>query len=195
MRFDVKNFLHNKPNLEYVGSEEDKKMIEQVFKWYSECVQVKMVHFKRGAIHNDLNCDNFICTKETNGNSYKFFGLIDVMDTTISCSVFDGANFIAHMMMKGYTNPLEYTVPALSGYFSNNVLNKEEFDNFYYLVASCLTQLFLEGLKSCALYPENSYRVRFMQRGRTALKSLLHTPKDKVEKLWQAAKQKTISDF
>ena len=195
MRFDVKNFLDNKPNLEYVGSEEDRKMIEQVFKWYSECVQLKMVYFKRGAIHNDLNCDNFICTKEMNENSWKFSGLIDIMDTTISCSVFDGANFIAHMMMKGHTNPLEYTGPAVSGYLSNYELNKEELDNFYYLVACCLTQLFMEGLKSCLLYPENSYRVRFMQRSRMALKILLHTPKDQVEKLWQAAKQKTIVDF
>ena len=170
-------------------------MIEQVFRWHSEHVQPKMVHFKRGAVHNDLNCDNFICVKETNGNSWEFCGLIDVMDAVVSCSVFDGAVFIAHMMMEKFTKPLECTEPAVSGYFSNHVLNKEEFDCLYYLVASRLSLVYLEGLKSASLYPENSFRARFMQKSHMALKILLDTPKDKVDKLWQAAKEKTIADF
>ena len=170
-------------------------MIEQVFRWYSENVQPKMVHFKRGTVHNDLNCDNIICVKETDGNTWEFSGLIDVMDTTVSCSVFDGAIFIAHMMMQEYTNSLECTEPAVSGYLNNHVLNKEEFDSLYYLVASCLSINYLESLKSASLYPENSFRVRFMQKSHIALKILLNTPKDKADKLWQAAKQKTIADF
>ena len=170
-------------------------MIEQVFRWYSEHVQPKIMHFKRGAVHNDLNCDNFICVKETNENTWEFSGLIDLMDTTISCSVFDGAIFIAHMIMEEHTNPLECTEPAVSGYLNNHVLNKEEFDCLYYLVVSCLSYLYLESLKSCSLYPENAYRVRFMQKSHMALKILIDTTKDKVDKLWQAAIQKTIADF
>ena len=170
-------------------------MVEQVFRWYSEHVQPKMVHFKRGAVHNDLNCDNFICIKETDGNNWEFFGLIDVMDTLISCSIFDGAIFIAHMMMQKYTNPLECTEAAVSGYLNNHVLNEDEFDCLYYLVASRLSHIFLESLKSCSLYPENSFRIRFMQKSHMALKILVDTPKDKVDKLWQVAKHKTIADF
>ena len=170
-------------------------MIEEVFRLYSEQVQPNMLHFKRGTVHNDLNCDNFICVKQTDGNSWKLSGLIDVMDSSSSCSVFDGAIFIAHMMMEECTNPLEYTEPAVSGYLGNHDLNKEEFDCLYYLVASCLSQMFLESLKSFSLYPENFYRVRFMHKSYAALKKLLDTPKDKVDKLWQVAKQKTIADF
>ena len=151
--------------MKYISTGEDKKMIEEVFKLYSEHVQPKMVHFKRGAVHNDLNCDNFICIKkESDGNSWEFSGLIDVMDTVVSCSVFDGAIFISHMMMEKCTNPLEHTKPAVSGYLSNHMLNKEEFDCLYYVVASYLCQMFLESLKSCSLHPENSYRARFMQK-------------------------------
>lgn len=181
--------------MKYVSTEEDKKMLEAVFRWYSEHVQPKMVYFRRGTVHNDLNCDNIICTKETNGNSWVLSGLIDLMDTIISCSVFDGANFIAHMMMQGCTNPLEYSEPAISGYLSNHRLNKEEFDCFYYLVASCLSLMFLHSLKDCSLYPENSYRARFMQKSHMALKILLDTPKHIVDELWQVAKEKSISDF
>ena len=170
-------------------------MIEEVFRLYSEHVQPNMVYFKRGAVHNDLNCDNFICVKPTGGNSWNLSGLIDVMDTIISCSVFDGAIFIAHMMMEECTNPLEYTEPAVSGYLGNHELNKEEFDCLYYLVASRLSQMFLESLKSFSIHPENTYRMRFMHKSYTALKRLLDTPKDKVDELWQVAKQKTIVDF
>ena len=124
MTTDIKNFPQNKPLMKYIDNEEDRKMIEQVFRWYSEHVQPKIMHFKRGAVHNDLNCDS---VKETNGNSWEFSGLIDLMDTIISCSIFDGAIFIAHMMMEEYTNPLECTEPAVSGYLNNHMLNKEEF--------------------------------------------------------------------
>lgn len=177
--------------MKYVSVEEDKEMLEAVFRWYSEYVQPKMVYFKRGAIHNDLNCDNLICAKKTSDN-WELSGLIDVMDTIISCSVFDGAIFIAHMMMQECTNPLECIEPAVSGYLSNHILNKEEFDCLYYLVASCLSQMFLESLKSYSLYPDNFYRVRFMQRSHMALKILLDHPKERVDKLWLIAKQKTI---
>ena len=170
-------------------------MIEEVFRLYSEQVQPNMVHFKRGTVHNDLNCDNFICVKQTDGHLWKLSGLIDVMDSSSSCSVFDGAIFIAHMMMEECTNPLEYTEPAVSGYLGNHELNKEEFDCLYYLVASRLSLIFLESLKSLSLQPEITYRFRFMRKSYTALKKLLDTPKDKVDKLWQVAKQKTIADY
>ena len=98
-------------------------------------------------------------------------------------------------MMEECTNPLEYTEPAVSGYLGNHELNKEEFDCLYYLVASRLSLIFLESLKSLSLQPEISYRFRFMQKSYTALKKLLDTPKDKVDKLWQVAKQKTIADY
>ena len=181
--------------MKYINTEEGKKMIEEVYRLYSEHVQPKMAHFKRGAVHNDLNCDNFICVKQADGISWKLSGLIDVMDTIISCSVFDGTIFIAHMMMEECTNPLEYTEPAVSGYLCNHELNDEEFDCLYYLVASRLSQIFLEGSKSFSLHPENSYRARFMEKSYTALKKLLDIPKDKVDKLWQESKQKTIADF
>lgn len=181
--------------MRYLSTAEDKKMIEEVFIWYCEHIQPKIMHFKRGAVHNDLNCDNLICVQETNGDSWKLSGLIDVMDTVISYSVFDGAIFIAHMMMEGCTNPLEYSEPAVSAYLSNHVLNNEEFNCLYYLVASRLSYIFLESLKSYSLHPENSYQARYMQKSHMALKILLNTPKDRVDKLWQLAKQKTIIDF
>ena len=181
--------------MKYIGTEEDKKMIEEVFRLYSDHVQPKMVHFKRGTVHNDLNYDNIICVKETKGDSWEFSGIIDVMDSLASCSVFDGAIFIAYTMMQESTNPLQLTEPAVSGYLNNHALNKEEFDCLYYLVASCLSQSYLEGLQNCAFHPENSYRARFVQKSHMALKNLLSTPKDKVDSLWQTAKLKTIADF
>ena len=181
--------------MKYVSTEKDRRMLETVFRWHTEHVQPNMVNFKKGVVHNDLNCDNLICVKETSGETWEFSGLIDVTDTIMSYSVFDGAIFIACMMAEECTNPLEYTEPAVSGYLSNYKLNKEEFDCLYYLVVICLSQMFLEGLNICSLHPENSYQLRFMERSHMALKILFDTSKEKVDKLWKVAEQKTILHF
>ena len=167
--------------MKYVSTEEDRRMLETVFRWYAEHVQPNMVNFKKGAVHNDLNCDNLICVKETSGETWEFSGLIDVTDTIMSYSVFDGAIFIAFMMIQECTNPLEDTESAVSGYLNNHKLNKEEFDCLYYLVAGHLSQMFLESLRSCSLYPENSYRTRFMEQSHIALKILFDASKEKVD--------------
>jgi len=165
----------------------DKQMFESVFRLFSEHAKPKLASFKTGAVHNDLNCDNLLCIKE---NPLKLSGVIDITDTIITHSIFDGAICIAYLMMKDCTNPLEYTIPLVSGYLNNYSLNDEEFDCLYYLVAAHLTQSYLHALKSQMVEPDNLYRTRFLQNSYTVLKVLLSTPKQKVDHMWREAKLK-----
>ena len=186
---DLKNFMDNKSILKKasVGAE-DKEMFESVFRLFSEHVLPKMSCFKKGAVHNDLNYNNILCIKGSDGNPLKLTGIIDVIDTIISYSVFDGAICIAYMMMiKDCTNPLEYIKPLVSGYLNNYSLNDEEFECLYYLVAAHLTQSYLHALLSQTTDPDNAYRARFLHNSYTVLKFLLSTPKQEVDKMWKQA--------
>ena len=185
MCFDLKHFLDNKLLVENVTVTEDKQMLESVFKLYIEHVKPKLTSFKIGAVHNDLNCDNLLCVKGSDQNSWKLSGVIDVMDATVSHSVFDGAVCIAFLMMKDCTNPLEYTVPAVSGYLNNYSLNDEEFDCLYYLVAARLTQSYLHALNNQITQPDNLCRTKSLHKSYTVLKVLLSTPKQEVDKMWR----------
>jgi len=190
LSFDLKHFLDNRPIVKKLTVTEDKQMFESVFKLFSEHVTPSISCFKTGAVHNDLNCDNILCINE---NSLKLSGVIDVMDTIISHSIFDGAICIAYLMMNDCTNPLEYTIPLVSGYFNNYSLNDEEFDCLYYLVIAHLTQSYLHALQSQTMEPDNSYRTRFLHNSYTVLKVLLSTPKQKVDQMWKQAQLKYIA--
>ena len=189
---DLKHFLNLKPYLQYADVAEEKNCFESAFKYYSDFVVPNLPQFQTSVLHNDLNGDNFVCTAE---KPIEFVGLIDVFDAVSSYSVFDGAIFIAYMMMLECTNPLEYSEPAVAGYLSTFPLNEVEFDCLYYLVACHLTQSTLHALHSQSVFPDNPYRTRTLYESRTTLQKLLSTPKQEVDKVWKAAQQKTVQDY
>ena len=189
---DLKHFLDLRPYLEFADIAEEKESFETAFRYFSEYVVPKFPQFQTSVLHNDLNADNFVCTTES---PCELVGLIDMFDAVCSYSVFDGAIFITYMMMLECTNPLEYSEPAVSGYLSTSPLNEVEFDCLYYLVVCHLTQSTLHALRSQSLFPDNPYRTRTLYESRTTLQRLLSTPKQEVDKMWRAAKRKTIQDF
>ena len=189
---DLKHFLDLRPYLQYADITEEKNCFESAFKYYFDFIVPNLSQFQTSVLHNDLNGDNFVCTAE---KPTEFVGLIDVFDAVSSYSVFDGAIFIAYMMMLEYTNPLEYSEPAVSGYLSTFPLNEVEFDCLYYLVACHLTQSTLHALRSQSVFPDNPYRTRTLYESRTTLQKLLGTPKQEVDKIWKAAQQKTVQDY
>ena len=178
--------------MKYADVAEERELFEYVFKCYSEHVQPNMHNFSRSTLHNDLNEDNFVCNEKSGTST---IGLIDCFDAVSSCSVFEGAIFIACMMRFDCTNPLEHSEPAVSGYLNTHSLNKEEFDCLYYLVACHLTQCTLLQLHSCVAFPDNPHRIATLRQSRTALKVFLKSPKQEVDKLWRAAQQKTGLEY
>ena len=179
--------------MKYADDAREKEYFEYAFRVYSEHVMPNLSNFQRGTIHNDLNEDNFVCTNE--GANHERFGLIDFSDTVSSYTVFDGAIFITYMMMLDCTNPLEYAEPAVAGYLNACHLNEHEFDCLYYLVVCHLTQSTLLALRSSVVFPDNLYRTRTLHESRTALKMLLKTPKQEVDRRWREAQQKAALKF
>ena len=179
--------------MKYADVASERECFEYAFRVYSKYVIPNLPSFQRGTIHNDLNADNIVCTNEE--DDYKFFGLIDYSDAVSSYTVFDGAIFIAYMMMLDCTNPLEYAEPAVAGYLNTRHLNEEEFGCLYYLVVCRLTQSTLHALRSCLVFPDNPYCTRTLNESRTALSILLKTPKQEVDRRWRAAQQKAASEF
>lgn len=178
--------------MKYADLAEEREYFEYIFKCYSEHVQPQLYNFQKSTIHNDLNEDNFVCNNE--GGDWNI-NLIDCFDAVSSYSVFEGAIFIACMMRLDCTNPLEYAKPAISGYLNNHSLNEHEFDCLYYLVACHLTQCTLLSLQSRLVLHDNPFRTTTLRQSRTALKMLLQTPKQEVDKMWRAAHQKTAIDY
>ena len=178
--------------MKYADVAEEREYFEYVFKCYSEHVQPNVHNFSKNTLHNDLNEDNFVCNERCGAST---IGLIDCFDAVSSCSVFEGAIFIACMMRLDCTNPLEYSEPAVSGYLSTCSVNEQEFDCLYYLVACHLTQCILLQLHNCVVFPDNPYRITTLRQSRTALKMLLKSPKQEVDKLWRAAQQKTALEY
>ena len=75
----------------------------------ASCIIVTVAHNHHS--YNDLNCDNLLSIKE---NPLKLSGVIDITDTNITHSVFDGAICIAHLMMNDCTNPFGiYHTPCI----------------------------------------------------------------------------------
>ena len=179
--------------MKYADVAKERECFEYAFKVYSEHIRPNLSNFQRGVIHSDLNEDNFVCTNE--GGVCNLLGLIDFSDAVSSYTVFDGAIFIAYMMMLDCTNPLEYAEPAIAGYLNTRHLNEQEFDCLYYLVVCHLTQSTLHALHSSVVFPDNPYRTRTLKESRTALRMLLETPKQTVDKRWRAAQQKAALEF
>ena len=175
--------------MKYADVAEERECFEYAFRMYSEHVKPNLCNFQRGTIHNDLNEDNLVCKNE--GNDCKFHGLIDFFDAVSSYTVFDGAIFIACMMMLDCTNPLEYAEPAIAGYLNTCHLNEHEFDCLYYLVVCHMTQSTLHALRNSVAYPDNPYCTRTLNESRTALKILFKTSKQEADRRWKAAQQKT----
>ena len=189
---DLKHFLDNKPLVKYVTATKDIQMIESVFNMFSEHAVPKLASFRTGAVHNDLNCENLLCIKGRNGNFLKLSGVIDMMDATVSYSVFDGAVCMAFCMMKDCTNPLEYSLPVMCGYLNNCSPDDEEFSCLYYLVAARLTQSYLHALHSQTVDPDNLYRTRSLHKSYAVLKQLLSNPKQEVDNMWRKAQFKSF---
>ncbi|XP_065888642.1 hydroxylysine kinase-like isoform X2 [Dysidea avara] len=189
---DIKNFQDNWHCMKYADTAEDREYFESSLNTYAEYIQPRLTKFQTGVIHNDINEGNLLCT---NNNPSELVGIIDISDAVSSYSVFDGAVFIAFMMMLECTNPLEYSEPAVSGYLSTFPLNEVEFDCLYYLVACQLAQCALHGLRSKHVFPDNPYRTKSLGASHTTMKILYNTPKEEVEKRWRSAQQKTALDF
>jgi len=178
--------------MKYADTVEEKEYFESSLNTHAKYIIPRLATFQTSTIHTDFNDGNLLCI---NKNPTEFVGIIDIFDAVSSYSVFDGAIFIAFMMMLECTNPLEYSEPAVSGYLSTFPLNEVEFDCLYYLVVCQLSQCALNGLYSQKLFPDNPYCTRYLSASRTTLKTLCNTPKDQVEKLWKIAQQKTALDF
>ena len=191
--WDIKNFLEFEAYMKYADVASERECFEYAFRVYSDHVIPNLPNFQRGTIHNDLNEDNIVCTKE--GDDYKLLGLIDFSDAVSSYTVFDGAIFIAYMMMLDCTNPIEYAEPAVAGYLNARHLNEEEFNCLYYLVVCRLTLSTLQALRSSVVFPDNLYRTRTLTESRNTLKMLLKTPKEEVDRRWKAAQQKAALEF
>ena len=179
--------------MKYADVSSERECFEYAFRVYSEHVIPNLPKFQRGTIHNDLNEDNIVCSNEENNNIV--LGLIDFFDAVSSYTVFDGAIFIAYMMMLDCTNPIEYAEPAVAGYLNARHLNEEEFDCLYYLVVCRLTQSTLHALRSSVEFPDNLYRTKTLTESRNTLKMLLKTPKQEVDRRWKAAQQKAAVEF
>ena len=174
--------------MKYADVASEKECFEYAFRVYSDHVIPNLSNFQRGVIHNDLNEANFVCTNE--GDDSQLVGLIDFSDAVSSYTVFDGAIFIAYIMMLECTNPLAYADPAVAGYLNARHLNEHKFDCLYYLVVCHLTQSTLHSLQSSIVFPDNPYRTITLHESRNALKELLKTRKHEVDMRWRTAQQK-----
>jgi len=180
--------------MKYADVAKERECFEYAFKVYSEHIRPNLSNFQWSVIHGDLNDDNFVCSTNEEGVC-NLLGLIDFSDAISSYTVFDGANFIAYMMMLYCTNPLEYAEPAIAGCLNTRHLNEQEFDCLYHLVVCQLTQSTLHALHSSVVFPDNKYRTRTLKESCTALRILLETPKQTVDKRWRAAQQKATLEF
>jgi len=177
--------------MKYVEITEEKECLQFSLNAYANYILPKLDKFQTSVIHSDINESNILCAN----NPTELVGVIDLFDAVSSYSVFDGATFIAYMMILGCTNPLEYSEPAVSGYFSTFTLNEVEFDCLYYLVICKLAHLTIQGLRSQQVFPDNIYRTKVLAESRTALKIVFDSPKEEVERMWKIAQHKTAVDF
>ena len=166
-----------------------RNMAERVFQSFEEHVSPKIPLLKRGTIHGDTNGLNIIVDKY-NG-SYQIAGIIDFGDCVHTCYVFELAITIAYAMTENAT-PLQLSCPMLSGYLQAFPMTEEELDCLYYCVLARLVQTAVLGEYQFREEPWNAYLLTTPAKAWRVMEEILATPKDKVDKMWTIAGQRTM---
>ena len=166
-------------------------MAERVLKSFEEHVSPRVPLLKQGIIHGDANGLNIIV--DNHSGSYQIAGIID-FDCMHTCYVFELATMLAYGMLEN-AMPLQLSCPMLSGYLQAFPMTEEELDCLYYCVLARLVQTAVLGEYQFKEEPWNAYLLTTPAKAWRVMEEILATPKDKVDKMWTNAGQRTLSQY
>uniref|UniRef100_A0A8C3A3Z4 Hydroxylysine kinase n=2 Tax=Cyclopterus lumpus TaxID=8103 RepID=A0A8C3A3Z4_CYCLU len=159
------------------------EVIKAVIKQYESHVMPKIVSFRKGIIHGDMNDHNVLVTPVDNGR-HEVSGVLDFSMLMIDCYVFEVAVTIAYMMMEN-PSPLDVGGAVLAGWESITVLSDEEKDCLFLLVLGRLCQSLVYGRYHSTKYPDNQkYLLTTAKSGIRLLNKLWELGKKDVERKW-----------
>ncbi|XP_028260041.1 hydroxylysine kinase-like [Parambassis ranga] len=188
-RDDVIWSLSNIPLVENYLSVMDGDPLQDVIKaaigQYKLYVEPKIVLFRKGIIHGDLNDHNIIVTPLDNGH-HKVSGILDFAMLMNGYYVHEVAISIMYLMLEN-PSPMDVGGAVLAGFESVIPLNDDERDCLFLLVVARLCQSLVYGRHNVQKYPDNrKYLMTTAKNGTRLLTKLWELGKKQVEEKWFA---------
>ena len=192
--WDLMECLEVKKYIRDIEDRSQRNCLRKILKVFEEDVSPRIPSFRRGIIHNDLNGLNIVLEYKESSDAYHFKGLIDFGDSILSCTVFDLAICIAHMLMMianlepaaSSSTIVEFVGPLIHGYNSILPLNPDELHSLYHLVLARCCQSAVFTTRSAKAEPWNTYLVNYPKKVWTLLEKLATIPKEEVDSIWRS---------
>ena len=187
--WDLTNILHLRRHLPLIDDLSKRAIAEKILQYFETFVTPRMSSFRMGVLHGDPNGMNIILKKNDAKDDYEIAGLIDFDDTFKTYIVFDLGILLTYIMIEnlnpvGYSNPVEFARPMVSGYIQKFPLLPEEVGSLYYLVLGRCCQSAVMGEVSYKAEPWNDYLLTTPKKCWKLIELLLSMNKEDIDKIW-----------
>lgn len=168
-----------------------KSKVEKIIKGFEQCVSPRLASLRQSIIHHDAHDMNVVLEDKLSSNKrFHFKAFIDFGDTIKTCTIFELAVCLSHIMMYNLrpvtcSSSVELVGPLISGYNNILPLSEEEMDCLYYLVLArcCLSGVNAEICNKAE--PWNDYILTSACNCWLLVDELLAISKEEVDRIWQ----------